>query len=152
MIEATRILTFFSLICLNYIFLSTSIWVWTPDLFIAFILFLTTLKSKLPSTYLFILYGFSIDLFFSDQSLPYTITFFLIGAYLSFSNIKWIQRSLLEQLLMIVITSIFLNVLLNFINDYSLNIEARIILNPLMNALIWAAIFMTQRHKWLKNF
>jgi len=152
MIEATRILTFFSLICLNYIFLSTSIWVWTPDLFIAFILFLTTLKSKLPSTYLFILYGFSIDLFFSDQSLPYTITFFLIGAYLSFSNIKWIQRSLLEQLLMIVITSIFLNILLNFINDYSLNIEARIILNPLMNALIWAAIFMTQRHKWLKNF
>jgi len=101
---------------------------------------------------LFILYGFSIDLFFSDQSLPYTITFFLIGAYLSFSNIKWIQRSLLEQLLMIVITSIFLNILLNFINDYSLNIEARIILNPLMNALIWAAIFMTQRHKWLKNF
>ena len=152
MIEATRILTFFSLICLNYIFLSTSIWVWTPDLFIAFILFLTTQKSKLPSTYLFILYGFSIDLFFSDQSLPYTITFFLIGAYLSFSNIKWIQRSLLEQLLMIVITSIFLNILLNFINDYSLNIEARIILNPLMNALIWAAIFMTQRHKWLKNF
>jgi len=152
MIEATRILTFFSLICLNYIFLSTSIWVWTPDLFIAFILFLTTLKSKLPSTYLFILYGFSIDLFFSDQSLPYTITFFLIGAYLSFSNIKWIQRSLLEQLLMIVITSIFLNILLNFTNDYSLNIEARIILNPLMNALIWAAIFMTQRHKWLKNF
>lgn len=152
MIEATRILTFFSLICLNYIFLSTSIWVWAPDLFIAFILFLTTLKSKLPSTYLFILYGFSIDLFFSDQSLPYTITFFLIGAYLSFSNIKWIQRSLLEQLLMIVITSIFLNILLNFINDYSLNIEARIILNPLMNALIWAAIFMTQRHKWLKNF
>jgi hypothetical protein len=152
MIEATRILTFFSLICLNYIFLSTSIWVWTPDLFIAFILFLTTRKSKLPSTYLFILYGFSIDLFFSDQSLPYTITFFLIGAYLSFSNIKWIQRSLLEQLLMIVITSIFLNILLNFINDYSLNIEARIILNPLMNALIWAAIFMTQRHKWLKNF
>lgn len=152
MIEATRILTFFSLICLNYIFLSTSIWVWTPDLFIAFILFLTTLKSKLPSTYLFILYGFSIDLFFSDQSLPYTITFFLIGAYFSFSNIKWIQRSLLEQLLMIVITSIILNILLNFINDYSLNIEARIILNPLMNALIWAAIFMTQRHKWLKNF
>ena len=152
MIEATRILTFFSLICLNYIFLSTSIWVWTPDLFIAFILFLTTRKSKLPSTYLFILYGFSIDLFFSDQSLPYTITFFLIGAYLSFSNIKWIQRSLLEQLLMIVITSIFLNILLNFTNDYSLNIEARIILNPLMNALIWAAIFMTQRHKWLKNF
>ena len=152
MIEATRILTFFSLICLNYIFLSTSIWVWTPDLFIAFILFLTTLKSKLPSTYLFILYGFFIDLFFSDQSLPYTITFFLIGAYLSFSNIKWIQRSLLEQLLMIVITSIILNILLNFINDYSLNIEARIILNPLMNALIWAAIFMTQRHKWLKNF
>jgi len=152
MIEATRILTFFSLICLNYIFLSTSIWVWTPDLFIAFILFLTTRKSKLPSTYLFILYGFSIDLFFSDQSLPYTITFFLIGAYLSFSNIKWIQRSLLEQLLMIVITSIFLNILLNFINDYRLNIEARIILNPLMNALIWAAIFMTQRHKWLKNF
>ena len=152
MIEARRILTFFGIICLNYIFLSTSIWVWTPDLFIAFILFLTTQKSKLPSTYLFILYGFFIDLFFSDQSLPYTITFFLIGAYLSFSNIKWIQRSLLEQLLMIVITSIFLNILLNFINDYRLNIEARIILNPLMNALIWAAIFMTQRHKWLKNF
>ena len=146
MIEPIRILTLFGLICINYIFLSTSIWVWTPDLFVVFILFLTTLKSKLPNTYLFILYGFAIDLFFSNQSLPYTITFFLIGAYLSFSNIKWIQRSLLEQLLMIVLVSIFLNILLDLTNDYHLNIEARIIINPLMNALIWAGIFMTQRH------
>ena len=152
MIEPIRILTLFGLICINYIFLSTSIWVWTPDLFVVFILFLTTLKSKLPNTYLFILYGFAIDLFFSNQSLPYTITFFLIGAYLSFSNIKWIQRSLLEQLLMIVLVSIFLNILLDLTNDYYLNIEARIIINPLMNALIWVGIFMTQRHKWLKNF
>lgn len=152
MIKLIRFLALFGLICINYIFLSTSIWVWAPDLFIVFILFLTTLKSKLPNTYLFILYGFAIDLFFSNQSLPYTITFFLIGAYFSFSNIKWIQRSLLEQLLMIVLISIFLNILLNIINDYYLNIEARIIVNPLMNALIWASIFMTQRHKWLKNF
>ena len=152
MIETIRLLALFGLICTNYIFLSTSIWVWTPDLFVAFVLFLTTLKSKLPNTYSFILYGFAIDLFFSNQSLPYTITFFLIGAYLSFSNIKWIQRSLLEQLLMIMLISIFLNILLNLTNDYYLNIEARIIINPLMNALIWAGIFMTQRHKWLKNF
>ena len=152
MIEPIRILALFGLICINYIFLSTSIWVWAPDLFVVFILFLTTLKLKLPNTYLFILYGFAIDLFFSNQSLPYTITFFLIGAYLSFSKIKWIQRSLLEQLLMIVLVSIFLNILLNLTNDYYLNIEARIIINPLMNALIWAGIFTTQRHKWLKNF
>jgi hypothetical protein len=54
--------------------------------------------------------------------------------------------------LMIMLVSIFLNILLNLTNDYYLNIEARIIINPLMNALIWAGIFMTQRHKWLKNF
>ncbi len=84
MIEPIRFLALFGLICINYIFLSTSIWVWAPDLFIVFILFLTTLKSKLPNTYSFILYGFAIDLFFSNSVFAYTITFFLIGAYLKF--------------------------------------------------------------------
>ena len=152
MIKSSKFLAFFILVCLNYIFLSTQIWVWAPDLFIVFILFLTILMPKLPNTYIFIFYGFIIDLFFSNQPLPYTITFFLIGAQLNFSTIKWIQRSLLEQLLLIVLASILLNILLNFTNDYYLNIQARIVINPLMNALIWAGIFMTQRHKWLKKF
>lgn len=151
MIEVARITTLFVLICLNYIFLSTSIWVWAPDLFIVFLLFLAILKPKLPNTYIYILYGFVIDLFFSNQALPYTITFFLIGAYFNLSSIKWIQRSFFEQLLIIIFASIFLNIMLGFINNYYLNIEGRLIINPLMNALVWAAIFITQRHKWLKN-
>ena len=86
MIKTSTVLAFFILVCLNYIFLSTQIWVWVPDLFIVFILFLTALMPKLPNTYIFILYGFVIDLFFSIQSLPYTITFFLIGAQLNLST------------------------------------------------------------------
>lgn len=151
MIKTSTVLAFFILVCLNYIFLSTQIWVWVPDLFIVFILFLTALMPKLPNTYIFILYGFVIDLFFSIQSLPYTITFFLIGAQLNLSTIKWLQRSLLEQLIFIILASILLNILLSVTNDYYLNIETRIIINPLMNSLIWAGIYMTQRNKWLKN-
>ena len=105
MIEVTRIIILFVLICLNYIFLSTGIWVWAPDLFIIFLLFIAILKPKLPNTYTYILYGFVIDLFFSNQALPYTITFFLIGAYLNLSNIKWIQKSFFEQSLMIIFGS-----------------------------------------------
>ena len=151
MIEVTRIIILFVLICLNYIFLSTGIWVWAPDLFIIFLLFIAILKPKLPNTYTYILYGFVIDLFFSNQALPYTITFFLIGAYLNLSNIKWIQKSFFEQLLMIIFASILLNIMLDFTNNYYLNIEGRVFINPLINGLVWAAIFITQRHKWLKN-
>ena len=151
MIELSRFVIIFFLVCLNYIFLFTGIWSWTPDLFIIFVMFLSVQKKHLPNTYLFITYGFVIDLFFSNQTLPYILSFFLIGAYLNLSNIKWTQRSLLEQLIMIILVSLFLNILLIFTNDYYLDIQSRLIFNPLLNALIWILIFMTQRHKWLKN-
>lgn len=146
-----KLLVLLLLICLNYVFLSTSIWIWAPDLFIVFSLFLSTMRFKLPNVYIFIFYGFIIDLFFSSQSLPYMITFFLIGLYLNLTKIKWIQRTLFEQSFMIFLISLFLNLLLNFTNDYYLNISLRIIVNPILNTLIWIGIFMTQRHKWLKN-
>ena len=152
MIELSRVSILFILIIFNYILLTIGLWAWLPDLFIIQTLLFTTFSKKIPSVYFFIIKGFIIDLFFSEYSVPYTLSFSLIGLYLNFGKLKWIQRSLLEQLLLIVLASILLNILLNFTNDYYLNIQARIVINPLMNALIWAGIFMTQRHKWLKKF
>ena len=52
---------------------------------------------------------------------------------------------------MIIFASILLNIMLDFTNNYYLNIQGRLFINPLINGLVWAAIFITQRHKWLKN-
>ena len=83
MIEPIRILTLFGLICINYIFLSTSIWVWTPDLFVVFILFLTTLNLNYQIlTYLFYM-GLPSIYFLATSLYPIRLRF-LIGAYLSF--------------------------------------------------------------------
>ena len=41
----------------------------------------------------------SLDLFFSEYSVPYTISFSLIGLFLNFGKLKWIQRSFLEQII-----------------------------------------------------
>tara|TARA_A100001388_G_scaffold208355_1_gene158898 strand:+ start:1744 stop:2037 length:294 start_codon:yes stop_codon:yes gene_type:complete len=95
--------------------------------------------------------GFLIDLFFSNTSIPYTITYFLIGLYLNFSNLKWIQRSLLEQLISIISISFCLNILLFNVNNFSDEMSIRIFINPFINSMIWVLIFINQRHKWLKN-
>ena len=127
-------------------------WVWLPDIFLMQTLLFTTFLNRIPNVYFFILKGFLIDLFFSAYAIPYTLTFGLIGVYLNFSSLKWIQRSFLEQVMMIFVISLILNILLGYFNSYSSNAEMRIVFNPFLNSLIWIIIYMTQRQKWLKNF
>ena len=83
--------------------------------------------------------------------MPYTLTFGIIGLYLNFSTLKWIQRSLLEQIILICSISFVLNIMLFMINSYADGMNIRIVLNPLLNAAIWSFIFINQRQKWLKN-
>tara|TARA_A100001234_G_scaffold62502_1_gene54146 strand:- start:3403 stop:3861 length:459 start_codon:yes stop_codon:yes gene_type:complete len=149
--ELTRISITFLLIIANYIFLTIGLWAWFPDIFLIQTLIFTTFLSRIPSVYFFIFKGFLIDLFFSTYSVPYTVTFGLIGIYLNFGNLKWTQRSFLVQIIMIFVVSLILNMLLGYFNNYSSNAELRIIINPFLNSLVWAIIFMTQRQKWLKN-
>ena len=150
--ELSRILILFVLIISNYIFLTIGLWAWLPDLFIVQTLLFTAFSKKIPSVYFFIIKGFIIDLFFSEYSVPYTISFSLIGLFLNFGRLKWIQRSFLEQIILIFALSLILNMLLSYFNNYSSSAEYRIIINPFLNSFIWLFIFMTQRKKWLKNF
>ncbi len=149
--EFFRFLILFGLIIVNQIFLATSIWSITPDVFLINTLVMTTFVKKVPNVYFFIFKGFLIDLFFSNITMPYTLTFGIIGLYLNFSTLKWIQRSLLEQIILISSISFVLNSMLFMINSYADGMSIRIVLNPLLNAAIWAFIFINQRQKWLKN-
>ena len=149
--EVIRYSSFVCLIILNQILLATNLWPISPDLFLVHTLIYTTFVKKIPNIYLFIFMGFLIDLFFSNTSVPYTITYFLVGLYLNFSSLKWIQRSLLEQLILIISISFCLNILLFYVNDFSDEMSKRIFINPFLNSMIWVLIFMNQRHKWLKN-
>nr|ADI23115.1 hypothetical protein [uncultured gamma proteobacterium HF0770_09E07] len=149
--ELTRISIALLLVIANYIFLTIGAWAWLPDIFLMQTLLFTTFFNRIPSVYFFVFKGFLIDLFFSAYSVPYTVTFGLIGVYLNFGNLKWIQRSFLEQIIMIFVISLILNMLLGYFNNYSSNAELRIILNPFLNSLVWTIIFITQRQKWLKN-
>ena len=149
--EVIRYSSFVCLIILNQILLATNLWPISPDLFLVRTLIYTTFVNKIPNIYLFIFMGFLIDLFFSNTSVPYTITYFLVGLYLNFSSLKWIQRSLLEQLILIISISFCLNILLFYVNDFSDEMSKRIFINPFLNSMIWVLIFINQRHKWLKN-
>lgn len=149
--EFFRFLILFGLIIVNQIFLATSIWSITPDIFLINTLVMTTFVKKVPNVFFFIFKGFLIDLFFSNITMPYTLTFGIIGLYLNFSALKWIQRSLLEQIILICSISFVLNIMLFMINSYADGMNIRIVLNPLLNAAIWAFIFINQRQKWLKN-
>lgn len=149
--EVIRYSSFVCLIILNQILLATNLWPISPDLFLVHTLIYTTFVKKIPNIYLFIFMGFLIDLFFSNTSVPYTVTYFLIGLYLNFSSLKWIQRSLLEQLILIISISFCLNILLFYVNDFSDEMSKRIFINPFLNSMIWVLIFINQRHKWLKN-
>ena len=84
--ELSRILILFILIISNYIFLTIGLWAWLPDLFMIQTLLFTAFSKKIPSVYFFIIKGFIIDLFFSEYSVPYTISFSLIGLYLNFES------------------------------------------------------------------
>ena len=150
--ELIRILIVFLLVAANYIFLTLEVWVWLPDIFLIQTLLFTTFLKKIPNVYFFIFKGFLIDLFFSAYTVPYTVTFGLVGLYLNFGSLKWIQRSFVEQIIMIFVISLVLNLSLGYFNNYSSNAEMRIILNPFLNSFVWIIIFVTQRQKWLKNF
>ena len=80
--EFFRFLILFGLIIVNQIFLATSIWSITPDIFLINTLVMTTFVKKVPNIYFFIFKGFLIDLFFSNITMPYTLTFGIIGLYL----------------------------------------------------------------------
>jgi len=149
--ELLRYFILFGLIILNQIFLAFGIWSITPDIFVIQTLVMTTFIKKIPNVYFFIFKGFLIDLFFSNVTMPYTITFGVIGLYLNFSNLKWIQRSLLEQIILIFFISFILNIMLFLTNDYAEGMSSRIIINPLLNSIVWSFIFINQRQKWLKN-
>ena len=149
--ELLRYLILFGLIVLNQILLAINIWSITPDVFLIQTLVMTTFVKKVPNIYFFIFKGFMIDLFFSNVTAPYTLTFAAIGLYLNFSTLKWIQRSLLEQIILVGSISLALNIMLFSFNDYAEGMSTRILLNPLLNSAIWAFIFINQRQKWLKN-
>ena len=149
--EVLRYLSFGLLIIFNQILLGTNLWAISPDIFFVHTLLFTTFVRKIPNIYFFILMGFLIDLFFSNISMPYTLIYTMIGLYLNFSNLKWIQRSLLEQLILIILVSLFLNTLLFTTNNFSDDMEIRIFINPLLNSIIWSIIFINQRQKWLRN-
>ena len=149
--ELFRFLSLFLLIIINQILLATNIWSISPDLFIVQTLIFTTFFKKIPNVYFFIFKGFLIDLFYSNIAVPYTLSFMLIGLYLNFSSLRWIQKSLLEQIILIISVSTLLNIFLFSINDFSDGLEIRILINPLFNSIIWSLIFISQRQKWLKN-
>ena len=149
--ELFRFLSLFLLIIINQILLATNIWSISPDLFIVQTPIFTTFFKKIPNVYFFIFKGFLIDLFYSNIAVPYTLSFMLIGLYLNFSSLRWIQKSLLEQIILIISVSTLLNIFLFSINDFSDGLEIRILINPLFNSIIWSLIFISQRQKWLKN-
>ena len=149
--ELLRYLILFGLIVLNQILLAANIWSITPDVFLIQTLVMTTFVKKVPNIYFFIFKGFLIDLFFSNVTAPYTLTFTAIALYLNFSTLRWIQRSLLEQIILIGSISLALNIMLFSLNDYAEGMSTRILLNPLLNSAVWAFIFINQRQKWLKN-
>ncbi len=149
--ELFRFLSLFLLIIINQILIAANIWSISPDIFLVQTLIFTTFFKKIPNVYFFIIKGFLIDLFFSNISMPYTLSYMFIGLYLNYTNLKWIQKSLLEQTIIIITVSIFLNILLFSINNFSDGMEIRILINPLLNSIIWLLIFISQRQKWLKN-
>lgn len=149
--EFLRYLSLFLLIIINQILLATNTWAIFPDIFLVQTFLFTTFIKKIPNVYFFIINGFIIDLFFSNISMPYTLSYMLIGLYLNFSKLKWIQRSLLEQIILIILMSLFLNIVLFSTNNFADEMGIRIFINPLLNSLVWLLIFISQRQKWLKS-
>tara|TARA_Y100000992_G_scaffold300309_1_gene268725 strand:- start:1036 stop:1494 length:459 start_codon:yes stop_codon:yes gene_type:complete len=149
--EFLRYLSLFLLIIINQILLATNTWAIFPDIFLVQTFLFTTFIKKIPNVYFFIINGFIIDLFFSNISMPYTLSYMLIGLYLNFSKLNWIQRSLLEQIILIILMSLFLNIVLFSTNNFADEMGIRIFINPLLNSLVWLLIFISQRQKWLKS-
>jgi len=147
-------LNFFTLtlicICLNYLLLSANIWFVFPDIFLLHLLILASSYNTYPKVYFFILNGFLIDIFFFEIVGPYTITYFIVGVFLTFSLARWQQRSLLIQLALIAAISLLLNTFIGALEGFVF-VSNRAVMSTILLGITWVLIFLYQRDKWLKN-
>tara|TARA_B100001939_G_scaffold119682_1_gene103819 strand:+ start:3029 stop:3484 length:456 start_codon:yes stop_codon:yes gene_type:complete len=147
-------LNFFTLtlicVCLNYLLLSANIWFVFPDIFLLHLLILASSYNTYPKVYFFILNGFLIDIFFFEIVGPYTITYFIVGVFLTFSLARWQQRSLLIQLALIAAISLLLNTFIGALEGFVF-VSNRAVMSTILLGITWVLIFLYQRDKWLKN-
>ena len=147
-------LNFFTLtlicVCLNYLLLSANIWFVFPDIFLLHLLILASSYNTYPKVYFFILNGFLIDIFFFEIVGPYTITYFIVGVFLTFSLARWQQRSLLIQLALIAAISLLLNTFIGALEGFAF-VSNRAVMSTILLGITWVLIFLYQRDKWLKN-
>ena len=152
MTDFVRVLVFCISAILNYILINSGIWHLMPDIFICIVISYAALSPvKLPSINYFVLFGFLVDILFLNSTMPYILTFLLMGLYFNFSQRWWIQLSLLEQILLIFLISVILNSLVFFFHSSSEMVYIRLLLNPILNSLVWVLIFILYRKAWLKN-
>ena len=152
MTDFVRVLVFCISAILNYILINSGIWHLMPDIFICIVISYAALSPvKLPSINYFVLFGFLVDILFLNSTMPYILTLFLMGLYFNFSQRWWIQLSLLEQILLIFLISVILNSLVFFFHSSSEMVYIRLLLNPILNSLVWILIFILYRKTWLKN-
>jgi len=143
-------ITTFFCICLNHLLLSTNIWFIFLDVFLLHALFVASTYKIYPKVYFFILNGFFIDIFFFEIIGPYTITYLIIGIFLTFSLVRWEQRSLLIQFALIVAISLLLNALIGTLEGFAF-VQNRSAMSTILLCIAWVLIFLYQRDKWLKN-
>ena len=143
-------ITTFFCICINYLLLRANIWFVSPDIFLLHLLVLASTKTTYPKVYFFILNGFFIDIFFYEIIGPYTLTYFIAGIFLAFSEARWQQRSLLIQFVLIAVMSLLLNSFIGVQEGFAF-VENRAVISTILLIIIWVLIFLYQRDKWLKN-
>ena len=152
MTDFVRVLVFCISAILNYILINSGIWHLMPDIFICIVISYAALSPvKLPSINYFVLFGFLVDILFLNSTMPYILTLLLMGLYFNFSQRWWIQLSLLEQILLIFLISVILNSLVFFFHSSSEMVYIRLLLNPILNSLVWILIFILYRKTLLKN-
>ena len=152
MTDFVRVLVFCISAILNYILINSGIWHLMPDIFICIVISYAALSPvKLPSINYFVLFGFLVDILFLNSTMPYILTLLFMGLYFNFSQRWWIQLSLLEQILLIFLISVILNSLVFFLHSSSEMVYIRLLLNPILNSLVWRLIFILYRKTWLKN-
>ena len=142
MTDIVRVLIFCISVILNYILINSGFWHLMPDIFICIVISYAALSPvKVPSINYFVLFGFIVDI----------LTLLFMGLYFNFSQRWWIQLSLLEQILLIFLISVILNSLIFFFHSSSEIVYIRLLLNPILNSLVWILIFILYRKTWLKN-
>ena len=152
MTDFVRVLVFCISTILNYILINSGIWHLMPDIFICIVISYAALSPvKLPSINYFVLFGFLVDILFLNSTMPYILTLLLMGLYFNFSQRWWIQLSLLEQILLIFLISVILNSLVFFFHSSSEMVYIRLLLNPILNSLVWVLIFILYRNLSVSN-